>query len=200
MDRSFIPSKEQYKETIKRLIDNNQIKTLIATRMGCEMGLSRLEIANSRISDLDRIHPRGLWIEIAKRVRRGSKRTADGKKKPVFEARSREIPVNSSLYALIKSFLREGQIYILYREKGDVNKPFVPRYINTLYEENNVPWSTHMSRHFFKNMVMDWMRTARQVDEGLLSELLGHKKSQTQDYGSLSWDYKRDVVDKVFEG
>lgn len=193
-----IPDKETYRTTLTKLVDKNEFKTLIALRMGCEMGMSRLEIVNSRISDLDRYHQRGLWVEIAKKVRRGYK--YDGKKKriPVFEMRQREIPVNPSLYAIIKSFIRENQMYILFREKGNVNNAFSPYYLNKLYKGNNVQWATHGSRHYFANCVKDWMRDARRVDEGLLAELMGHKKTQTQQYGSISWDYKRDVIDKVF--
>jgi integrase len=194
-----IPDKDGYRFTLARLIDEKEFKTLLALRMGCEMGLSRLEIVNERISDLDRFHQRGLWVEIAKKVRRGYKYIGKKKRIPVFEMRQREIPVNSNLYAIMQSFIRKDQVYLLYREKGDVNKPFAPEYLNKLYKDNNVVWATHGSRHFFKNCVMDWMREVRQVDEGLLAELLGHKKSQTQQYGSISWDYKREVLDKVFE-
>lgn len=184
----MIPDRDEYRTTLTRLIDQKQFKTLLALRMGCELGMTRLEIVSGRISDLDRYHTRGLWVEIAKRVRRGNK----------FEMRQREIPVNPNLYALLQSFLRKDQAYLLYREKGDRNKPFAPAYLNKLYKMNSVSWATHGSRHFFKNSVMDWMRAARQVDEGLLADLLGHKKTMTQSYGSLSWDYKRDVIDQVF--
>lgn len=195
----IIPDKEGYRTTLARLIDEKEFKTLLALRMGCEMGMSRLEIVNARISNLDRFHQRGLWIEIAKQVRRGYKYVGKKKRIPIFEMRQREIPVNPNLYAIMQSFIRKDQMFILYREKGDVNKHFVPEYLNRMYKNNNVKWATHGSRHFFKNRMMDWMRDARQVDEGLLAELMGHKKSQTQQYGSISWDYKRDVVDKVFQ-
>lgn len=197
--RAKIPDRNEYRQTLTRLIENKDMTTLVAVRMGCEMGLSRIEIVNSRISDLDRFHKRGLWIEKAKKVRRGYKYTKKGKKKPVFEMRQRELPINPSLYQLIMTYIDKNQVYILKREKGDFNKVFSPRYVNTLYEQNDISWSSHKSRHFFKNMVWDWMRENRQVDPGLVKELMGHKKSQTERYGSISWDYKRDVIDKVFE-
>lgn len=187
--RTLIPSNEQYQQVIKDLTDKNLFRTLIAVRMGCEMGMSRLEIVNARLSDLDRYHNRGLWVEIAKRVYRG------GEQKP----RSREIPMNPSLYGLIKGFTSQSPAYILYREKGDIMKPLQTRNLNSLYESAFIPWSTHKSRHYFSNRIMDWMRNARQVDEGLLADLLGHKKTQTQQYGSLSWDYKLRVIDEVFK-
>jgi len=197
--RAKIPDRDEYRQTLTRLIENGELTTLIAVRMGCEMGISRLEIAHARISNIDRFHKRGLWIEKAKKVRRGYKRDKKGIKHPFFEARRRELPINPNLYQLIMSYIDKNQIYILKRDKGDVNNPFSERYINTLYEQSDISWSSHKSRHFFKDMVWDWMRVNRQIDPGLVKELLGHKKSQTEDYGSISWDYKRDVIDKVFE-
>lgn len=197
--RSLIPSQEQYKQTLTQLIENGQLTCLVAVRMGCEMGMTRIEIVNARVSDLDRFHKRGLWIERAKKVRHGVKTMEDGTKKIVFEMRKRELPVNPNLYQILKSYINKDQMFILKRDKGNFNNPFIPRYINYLYEVNEVPWSTHKSRHFFKNMVIDWMRANRQMDQGLIKDLLGHKKSQTERYGSISWDYKCDVVDKVFE-
>ena len=196
--REYIPDLEMYKKTLDMLVENDDIKTLVAARMGCEMGISRLEIVNARVSDIDRINKRGLWIEIAKKVRRGSKIGSDGIKRPVFEMRQREIPINSSLYQLLKTYTNSSQMYILHRDKGNVRKPFTPRYINTLYEENDVPWSSHKSRHYFKSKVWSWMMQNKQVDVGLLKELLGHQKDTTENYGVYSWDYKRDVIDKVF--
>lgn len=196
--RAKIPSREEYHQTLTRLIENGNLTTLIAVRMGCEMGLSRIEIVNSRVSDLDRFHKRGLWLEKAKKVRRGYTRDKKGKKYPVFEMRQREIPMNPNLYQLIMSYIDKNQMYILKRDKGDVNKAFAERYINTLYDNADVGWSSHKSRHFFKNMVIDWMRENRQMDQGLVKDLMGHKKSQTEMYGSISWDYKLEVLDKVF--
>lgn len=196
--RTLIPSNEQYQQTIKELTDKNLFRTLIAVRMGCEMGMTRLEIVNARLSDLDRYHNRGLWVEIAKKVHRGNK-IIDGEKKPVFLARSREIPVNTGLYALIKGFASTSPVYVLNRIKGDIMKPLQTRNLNSLYTRAGIPWSTHKSRHYFANRVKDYMRETKQVDEGLLADLLGHKKTQTQQYGSLSWDYKQRVIDEVFK-
>ena len=199
--RAFVPDREIYHQTLKKLIENSNIITLIAVRLGCEMGLSRLEIVNARNSDIDRINKRGLWIETAKRVRRGSHIVKHGKgvtKVPVFEMRQREIPINSNLYQLLKTY-STGQKYILHREKGDMTKPFIPRYINSLYEEAGIPWSSHKSRHYFKGMVWAWMIKNRTPDPGLLKEFMGHEKSTDESYGVYPWDYKLEVLDKVFE-
>lgn len=195
--RDFVPDLETYQKTITKLTEDNEITTLIVVRLGCEMGVTRLEIVNARVSDIDRINKRGLWVEVAKRVRRGKKKV-EGKKIPVFEMRQREVPINSNLYQLLKTYSTGSQQYILHREKGDITKPFIPRYINTLYEANDILWSSHKSRHFFKSHVWSWMQKNRQVDTGLLKEYLGHKKDTTENYGVYSWDYKREVLDKVF--
>jgi len=186
--RKKIPSRDEYRKTKTKLIENDETTTLIALRLGCEMGMSRIEIANTRISDIDRIHKRGLWVEIAKHVRRGNKQVM----------RQREIPINPNLYQLIKSYIDNDRMYILKRDRGDTNKPFSQRYINHLYEKSNIEWLTHKSRHFFKNCISDWMRKNRQVDIGLIKELMGHKKTITEDYGSYSWDYKIETIDNVF--
>ena len=196
--REYVPDMETYRDTLRDLVENDQITTLLAVRIGCEMGLSRIEIVNIRSSDIDRINKCGLWIEVAKHVRRG-KKDVDGKKVPLFQMRQREIPINNNLYQLLKTYSSNSQQYLLHREKGDITKPFIPRYINTLYELSNIPWSSHKSRHFFKANVWSWMQKNKQVDAGLLKEYLGHQKTTTENYGAYSWDYKREVLNKVFE-
>ncbi len=186
--RIIIPSKNQYQETLKNLTELDCMKTLVATRLGCELGLSRIEVCNAEISNIDRDHKRGLWIQVAKKVRRGSK----------FEMRSREIPINVNLYAFLKNYIRQDQKYILVRERGDINKPFSPLHINYLYERSSVPWSSHKSRHYFKNRLYDWMRENRCVDPALVKELMGHHLDVHESYGSISWDYKIEIIDKVF--
>ena len=196
--RTYIPDKQTYKETLNRLADSNDMRTLIAVRLACEMGMTRLEIVNARVSDIDRINKRGLWVEVAKRVRRGNK-IVNGEKKANFEMRQREIPINSDLYQLLMAYVSSGQMYILRRMKGDIKNHFIPRNINLWYAVNDISWSPHRSRHYFKSQVWSWMMQNKQVDPGLLKELLGHQKTTTEDYGEYAWDYKRDVIDKVFE-
>lgn len=196
--RILIPSKSQYQETLKNLAESDNMKTLLAVRMGCELGLSRIEICNAEVSNIDHDHKRGLWIQIAKKVRRGSKKDKTGIIHPNFVMRSREIPINVNLYAFLKNYINRDQKYILIRERGDINKPFKPLNINYLYERSNISWSSHKSRHYFKSQVWSWMMENQRVDPGLLKELLGHKKETTEDYGEYSWDYKLGVIDKVF--
>ena len=189
--RNLIPSTEQYNETLQQLIEQNDMNTLIAVRLGCELGMSRIEIVNAEIRNIDREHKRGLWIDVAKHVRRG---------KDKFVMRSREIPINLDLYTLLLNYVDKDLKYILKRErKGPIAKPMQELHINYLYERANIPWATHKSRHYFKNRVRDWMRTNRQMDEELVRHFMGHKHMDAhQSYGDFSWDYKLDVIDNVF--
>lgn len=191
MNDQKIPSRQQYKETCIKLAEEDHLTTLIAVQMGCEMGMTRLECCNARFSNLDRFHDRGLWVEIAKRIRCSN---SDGQK-----MRSREIPIPPNLYMNLKSYILEGQKYILRRKIGDWKKPFSPRYINNLYERHGVFWSSHASRHFFKNCIWDYMRKNKAVDTALVKKLMGHTLNVFESYGSISWDYKREVIDNTFD-
>ena len=189
MESHRIPNPEMYKKTCIRLAEDNHLETLIAVRCGCEMGMTRIEIVNAKASNLDRYHPQGLWVEIAKKIScRGGQ-----------IMRSREIPVNPDLYMILKNYIMEDQIYLLRRKRGDPNKPFARRYINEMYTNHGVSWTTHASRHFFKNCMYDWMRRNRQIDVALVKSLMGHTLNVHESYGSLSWKYKKGVVDDTFE-
>jgi len=195
--RKKIPTREEYRQTVARLTEEKNIDALVALRMTCELGVTRLELANIKNTDLDRINKRGVWIEVAKHIRRRKQKT---KRKPMMEMRQREIPVNTGLYQLLISYMdTKNQVFILKRHVGDHTKPFTPRNINKIFYDAGIPWSPHKSRHYFKNQVKDWMRKNRVMDDELIKDYLGHKKTTTESYGSLSWDYKLEVIDKVFE-
>lgn len=196
--RDYVPDQKTYRETLTRLMENDEITTLITIRLGCELGMTRIEIVNAKVDDVDVHHKRSLNVKVAKRVRRGSKKV-DGKKVPVFKMRTRDLPININLYQLLKTYMKGSEVYLLHREKGDPRKPFIPRYVNYLYETNSIPWSSHKSRHYFKSQVWSWMMKNHQPDRALLQEFMGHQKDSVHDaYGEYSWDYKLEVVDGVF--
>jgi len=197
--RTFVPDKKIYSDTINQLVENDKITECIAVRLGCELGISRLEIVNAKVTDVDKINKRGLDISVSKRVRRGSKKI-NGEKKPYFEMRIREIPINRDLYQLLKIYMKQSGIYILQRERGDDTKSFHVDMIDKMYYANDIPWSSHKSRHFFKKQVWSWMMKNRRPDTALLKELMGHKKDTHENYGDYSWDYKLEVLDGTFGG
>lgn len=86
--------------------------------------------------NLDRHHTHGLWIEKVKKVKKGSKNN--------YEMRSREVPVNSNLYLLLKAYLdtSPGSFVINRMCYTNMQLPLTPRNINTIFDKHlNIPWS-----------------------------------------------------------
>lgn len=198
--RTFVPDKRTYNDTINKLFENNKITESIAVRLGCELGMSRLEIVNAKVIEIDKIHQQGLDVSVSKRVRRGNKIINGGKRRPNYEMRIREIPINRNFYQILKIYIKQSGIYILQRERGDDNKAFHVDMIDKMYYANEIPWSSHKSRHYFKSQVWSWMMKNRRPDTALLKELMGHKKDTHETYGDYSWDYKLEVLDGTFSG
>lgn len=193
--QSSIPSKEQYLTTLNKLVTNGSTQCYLVLRLGCECGLSRYDIVNLETKNVDLKHQRSLWVETSKRVNRGTK------EKPDYRMRSREVPLNQNLYAYIQTQLNPDYKYLVHKlRKRDVQKPYDVYYMNKLYEKSGVPWSTHISRHYFRTMVKTWMREQTSVDEELVDAFMGHKPRDARaHYGMIDWNYKVKVIDKVFE-
>ena len=147
----FTPTNDQYKKTLSSL--SGDLRTTVVIRLLSETGMAREEIVNIKRSDLDRFHPRGLWVEKAKRIKKGSKK--------VYEMRSREVPLNSSLYTLLNAYLNtHTSPYIIDRLRQTAKpKALTPRAINTLFELHDVKWSPHDCRHYFRSQVRKWDRS-----------------------------------------
>lgn len=187
--RFAIPSKQQYHDTLREIIEAGDSRLALIVRMGCELGMSRLEIAFAEVDNIDRYHKRSIYIKVAKKVRREND----------WKYRSREIPINIGLYSLLQASIDEDWKYIIKKYKTiQIPSPINPGYISAMYKQANIPWSSHKSRHYFKNCMMDWMRRNRSVDVQLVKTLMGHKLDVNESYGSISWDYKQEIVDKVF--
>jgi len=193
--QSSIPSKEQYLNTLNKLTTAGSTQCYLVVRLGCECGLSRYDIVNLKTINVDLKHQRSLWVETSKRVNRGSR------KKPDYKMRSREVPLNQNLYAYIQTQLNFDYKYLVHKlRRRQVQKPYAVYYMNKLYYKSGVPWSTHISRHYFRTQVKTWMREQMSVDEELVDAFMGHKPRDARaHYGMIDWDYKVKVIDKVFE-
>lgn len=192
--KETIPSKDQYQNIINKLVTENQWDIVLVIRMGAEMGMSRIEIVNAEVGNIDRYHPRSLWIEKAKLVKRGGTR-----KNPIYKMRSRDLPLNSNLYQFLMNYIDKDQKFILKRKKGDITKPFKVLQINELYNQANITWSPHKSRHYFRTQLKNWMRKNRCMDDEVVDALMGHvPRGVRESYGIIDWDYKQEVIDKVF--
>ena len=78
--------------------------------------------------------------------------------------------------------------------------PFEVQKINELYALGDVLWSPHKSRHYFRTQLKKWMRENRQFDEEVIDNLMGHQPRNAKEmYGVIDWEYKQEIVDKVFE-
>ncbi|MCD4766364.1 MAG: site-specific integrase [Methanosarcinales archaeon] len=186
----FVPTWEQYKKELSRI--SSDIKGTIIIRLLSECGIAREELACALRINLDLHHTRGLWIEKAKKVKRGSG----------YEMRSREVPVNSSLYPLLKAFLdtSPGPFVINRMRSTNMQLALTPRNINTIFDNHlNIPWSPHDCRHFFRSQVRFWMIREKQIDIQVIKEIMGHTLQVHEKYGGESpFEYKLEIVDSVF--
>lgn len=186
-----IPIKVVYKKILNELLEKNEIKTILIIRTAAETGMCRGEIAEARIDHLDMKNPRSLYLSVAKRIK--------GRRAKESKMRIREIPLHLDLYKFIlENIDREKQKYIIPRKQGNFNKPFNYRYLYHQLEKNNLNFTIHHLRHYFKSQVWSWMIQNKQPDPGLLKEIMGHAKTVHESYGRYSWDYKLSVVDSVF--
>lgn len=187
-----VPSTSLYKEILKRLIEIDDITTILIIRLAAEGSMCRIEIANARTEDINRYHPRGLWVETAKRVR--------GRHAKKSRMRQREIPLNISLYNFIQQHVDFNQKYILERKgRGEYHKPFHPQHLNYFVaKKNNLPFTIQNLRKYFKTEVWQYMLRNKQPDVALVKEIMGHQKTVHESYGVYSWEYKLAIVDSAF--
>ena len=109
-----------------------------------------------------------IWVELSKRVNKGSRKT------PKYKMRSREILINKNLYAFLLKYIDKKTKYILKKKRGETNQPNTIQRIDELYKYNNIPWSPHKSRHYFRTEVKGWIREQRSMDEELINEYMSH--------------------------
>lgn len=157
--------------------------------MAATAGMCRMEIAEARIENLLR-NCRGLQLNVAKSVR--------GKYGKESHMRVRRVPLNIDLYNYIVDNIDVNQKYIIPRIRGNFNKPYNYRYLFSFFENNEIGFTIHMCRHYYKSMIWSWMIRNKQPDVGILKELMGHTKTVHEAYGRYTWEYKLAIVDSVF--
>lgn len=185
-----VPSKILYTEILKKLIDMGDIRCVIICRLAAEGSMCRVEIANAHIDQIDSTHKRGLELSIAKRVR--------GRYGKQSRMRLRCIPLNTSLYEFLQDNLDFEQAYVIPRKQGDFDKAFSTRQFNNIFYKHNLPFTVHQLRHYFKTQVWQWMIKNGRPDIGVIKEIMGHRKTVHESYGRYPWEYKLEIVDKVF--
>ena len=186
----FVTTREQYKDALSMI--SGDLRPTLIVRLMSETGMAREEIVNLT-RDMDRYHKRSLWVEKAKRIKKGNSK--------LYEMRSREVLINSSLYTLLQAYLGlHTSPYVIDRVRhGMKPKPLTPRMINTVFESTGIAWSPHDCRYFFRSQVRKWMITNRRIDIQVIKEIMGHVLDVHEKYGGESdFEYKLEIVDQVF--
>lgn len=86
--KETIPPKEQYINQLNKLSTACSFDCYLVLRLGCEIRLSRQDIVNLKVENIDKYHEHGLWIEISKIINIGSK------KNPKWVMLKRDVPIN----------------------------------------------------------------------------------------------------------
>lgn len=203
----FIPTTQQYNEQLDRLTDklaetndNSEkhrfyMRGIVMLRLPSETGIAREEMITIKRSDLDRDYKRGLWIEKAKKIK------VRGKKE--YTMRQRNVPVNRSLYTLLKSYMdTHTSPYIIDRIRDDGHstaQPLTIGSVNDIFTAMEIPWSPHDCRHYFRKAVRTYMMEQKAIDIQTIKEILGHTLTIDEQYGGeTDFDYKLKLVDAVF--
>lgn len=190
--KNFTPTRAQYNEKLKELSSN--LRGTIMLRLPSETGIVREELATILRSNLDKMHPQGLWVEKAKHVKRGRKNE--------YQMRSREVPVNSSLYTLLNAYLATHTSPFVIDRLRHTPEPL--RLSNTMIniafdEQYHIPWSPHQCRHYFKNQVKAWMRENHMMDEEALRQMMGHAiRDAHEGYGGADFEWNLKIVEGAF--
>lgn len=188
--RLYIPSWDEYKEILSKINDN---RLLIMIRLPCELGISPYAMVNLKKINFDRDKPRSIFVEKAKSITWKDKK---GRKKS--RMRSRLIPINSSLYPLLKMFIDTNDSpYIIPKERGD--GAMTVQNVIRVYKDNDIPWTPHRGRHFFKSQMRLVLIKKHMYDETVIRWIMGHKPRDSGElYGMDSWDLAVDYVEEVF--
>lgn len=184
--RNHIPTWQEYRQTLNRIADDTRLTVMV--RMGCETAMSPLEIAYALKSNMDRDQPRSLYIERAKRVRRKSK----------MKQRSRLVPINSSLYPVMKAYVQSHESdYIIGKRKG--YGPLTVVRIEQIFEEECIPWTPHKGRSFFKQMCKLRLIPKGMYDENEVRKFMGHlPRDSAELYDPPTFDLAMLYVETVF--
>lgn len=187
----LIPTRNQYTDTLNDV--SGDLRTTLIIRLMCETGMAREELVNLERDNLDRMHKQGIWIQKAKKIKMGSKKE--------FVMRSREVPLNTSLYTLLKAYMDTHTSPIIINRAKARGKHIAlePHSINRIFDEKDLIWSPHKSRHFFKAQARRWMIDNRCIDVQVIKEIMGHVLTVAEKYGGESdFDYKLEIVNGIF--
>lgn len=186
-----VPTMDEYRE-LKIMLSTN-LRGLVMMRLAAETGITRIELAYILKDNLN-IDKCELYIPRSKSVKKKIKG------KIQYVERNRYVPINSTLMPLLLAYINSHDSPYIFPPKNHYRKinHIAPEVINKLFKEWDIPWSPHKFRHFFKQQMKESMIKNKAVDMEVIKELMGHNLSISERYGSNSFEYKMDLVNRTF--
>jgi len=186
--RHHVPTWDEYKKVLSEKIEDSRLYYLI--RLGHELGISPYAVVNLRKIHFCSMQPRSIFVEVAKSIKRFKKSA------PVM--RSRLLPINDSLYAGLKEYIKTHDSKYLVPNKKGYNCLTVCR-ICQMFQSEGIGWTPHKSRSFFKNQMKTVLIPLGMYDEGEVRKIMGHQpRDSGERYDDLNFELACLYVNKVF--
>lgn len=187
--RKHTPTWDEYKRALGDNVEDSRLYYIM--RLGHELGLSPLAVANLKKVFFNSMQPKSIYVETAKAIVRT-------KNHPAI-MRSRLLPINNSLYVGLKEYVKTHQSpYLIPKKKGN-GQLSVP-YICALYQYNDIKWTPHRARMFFKNQMKAILIPKQMYDEGEIRKMMGHQPRDAGEvYNDLNFELDQIYVNEVFD-
>lgn len=188
-----VPTRTQYKQLLVRFATNHRVLAMIRTLS--ETGMTRQELVNIRKDNFD-IELHRLFLPKSKAIR---DKRQNGKW--TYKERNRYIPINSNLLPILLSYMNSHDSPYIFPPLNRYKniRPMAPSTVNEIFAHNDIAWSPHKLRHYFRMQVRVWMIKERRVDMQVVKEMMGHKLTVDETYGGQSdFEYKLEILDSVF--
>jgi len=186
--RKHTPTWDEYKQALSDNLEDSRLYYIM--RLGHELGLSPLAVANLKKAFFNTMQPKSIFVETAKAIKRSKNHPA--------VMRSRLLPINDSLYVGLKDYTKTHQsTYLIPKKKG--SGPLSVVYICNMYKEKGIRWTPHRARVFFKSQMKAVLIPAKMYDEGEVRKMMGHQpRDSGERYDDLNIDLDRIYVNEVF--
>lgn len=186
--RKHTPTWDEYKRALGDNVEDSRLYYIM--RLGHELGLSPLAVANLKKVFFNSMQPKSIYVETAKAIVRT-------KNHPAI-MRSRLLPINDSLYVGLKDYIKTHQsTYLIPKKQG--NGQLSAPYICALYQYSGIKWTPHRARVFFKNQMKAILIPKQMYDEGEVRKMMGHQPRDSGEiYDDLNFELDQIYVNEVF--
>lgn len=186
--RKYTPTWKEYKQTLSDNLEDSRFYYIL--RLGHELGLSPLAVANLKKVFFNSMQPKSIYVEVAKAI----KRTKSSPPK----MRSRLLPINDSLYVGLKDYIKTHKSeYLIPKLKGYGQLSVM--HVCSLYKAKGIKWTPHRARVFFKNQMKTVLIPKGMYDEGEIRKMMGHQpRDSGERYDDLNFELGQLYVNEVF--